>query len=104
MVDVKIIEKKEQPLFSRTRVKGVVGFDASTPSRADLRKKVSESMKAAQDNVAIPTLNTVFGEKKANFEAHIYNSPADLNKYEPAVVLTRHGLRPKKAKAEKAAK
>ena len=102
-MDLKIIEKKEQPLLKRTSVKGLVGFETSTPSRPELRKKVSEALKADEAKVALSSIRTVFGEKKAAFVANIYDSPQDLDRYESVVTLTRHGLRQKKVKAAKEA-
>lgn len=102
-MDLKIIEKNGQPLLKRTAVKGLVGFEASTPSRSELRKKVAEALKADEANVAIGSIRTAFGEKKAAFAANIYSSPQDLDKYESVVTLTRHGLRQKKVKAVKEA-
>lgn len=102
-MDLKIVEKKEQPLLKRTSVKGLVGFESSTPSRPELRKKVAEALKAVEANVVIGSIKTAFGEKKAAFVANIYSSPQDLDKYESVVALTRHGLRQKKVKAAKEA-
>ncbi len=102
-MDLKISEKKEQPLLKRTAVKGLVGFESSTPSRSELRKKVAEALKAAEANVAISSIRTAFGEKKAAFVANIYGSPQDLDRYESVVTLARHGLRQKKVRASKEA-
>jgi len=102
-LDLKIGEKKEQPLLKRTAVRGLVGFEASTPSRSELRKKVAEVLKADEAKVTISSIRTLFGEKKAAFVANIYSSPQDLDKYESVVTLTRHGLRQKKVKASKEA-
>jgi len=104
MLDVKVVEKTEQKLMSRTLIRGIVGFDAATPSRAEFRKKLSGDLKANEDTVAITSMSPVFGERKVNFEAHIYRSPKELNKFESVVTLTRHGLREKKAKAAKESK
>ncbi len=101
MLDIKIEQKKEQPLLSRVMLKGFVGFEKSTPSRSDFRKKLSEMLKEDEKKVAVSSISTLFGEKKASFEAHVYNSPADVEKFESVVVLARHGLREKKAKAAK---
>ena len=100
---MKIAEKKEQPLLKRTVVKGFVGFEASTPSRAELRKRVSDALKVDENKVAVCIIKTKFGEKRADFEAHIYASPEALDKSESVVVLRRHGLRAKKEKAAKQA-
>ncbi len=100
VLDIKITEKKAQVLLSRTKVHGIVGFEAATPSRPDLKKKVAEALKVAEQNVSVTLIDTAFGEKKAKFEAHVYSSPEDLKKFESSVVLARQGLKEKKAKAE----
>lgn len=103
-MEIKISEKKEQPLLSRTKIRGIVGFDSVTPSRAELRQKLSSSLKVDEGGVAVTSIRTGFGERKAVFEAHVYSSPEELMRTESIVVLRRLGLKPKKAKAAKEAK
>ncbi len=102
VLDIKVVEKRNQALLSRIVVKGVVGFESATPSRIELKKKIAEALKSGEENVSVTLIDTAFGEKKAKFEAHIYSSPADLKKFESEVVLTRQGLKEKKAKASEA--
>lgn len=101
-MEIKINEKTEQPLLSRTKVKGIAAFEAATASRQELRKKLADSLKTAESSIAVASIKPAFGERKAVFEAHIYKSAQDLEKFESVVVLARHGLREKKAKAGEA--
>ncbi len=101
-MELKIEQKKEQPLLSRTMLTGMVGFsEKTTPSRADLRKQIASAMKVEEGLVAVPLIKNKFGERVAKFQAHVYKNPADLEKFEASKVLVRHGLRQKKAKAAK---
>ena len=91
-------------MLARTKISGVIGFDSVTPSRADLRQKISASLKVDEGRVAIIAIRTGFGERKAMFEANVYSSPEELSKFESVVILRRLGLKQKKAKAAKEAK
>ena len=103
-MEMKISTKKEEPLLSRTTVEGFIGFESSTPKRAEVRKKVSEAMKVPEERVAVIDIQTVFGEKKANFKANVYASSSDLGKLESVVVQRRLGLLGKKVKVPKESK
>lgn len=101
-LDIQVSDKKNQPLLSRTAVKGYVGFEAVTPSRTQLKEKLAESLNADPATIAVKSIRTEFSKKKARFEAHIYDSAQNLEKNESTVVLRRIGVKPKKQSAGKA--
>ena len=88
-------------MLSRTKITGLVGFDATTPSRKDLRQKLAGTLKLEENKVAITLIKTAFGERKAKFEANVYDSIEDLSRFESVIVLRRLGMAPKKVKAAK---
>ena len=45
-MDIKITEKKEEPLLSRTALKLNVSFKGATPSNQELKKAIASSLKS----------------------------------------------------------
>jgi len=85
-----ISSKTEQPLLSRTELSSVISFDAATPSRADVRKKLAEALNSQESLIAVTTIATDFGSKSARVTAHVYNSKEDMTRFESKAVLNRH--------------
>ena len=100
-MDIKISEKVEKPLLSRIELTGEVHFDASTPSRAELRKKVAEALKVAEELVVIRVIDNCFGQKKAVFKANAYKTKGDLDRNESMIYLMKGVPREKKQKEAK---
>ncbi|MBI2664481.1 hypothetical protein HYX10_04020 [Candidatus Woesearchaeota archaeon] len=98
MLEIKISDKVEEPLLSRSAFRGLISFDAATPSRAEVRKKVAEALNADFSVVSITAISTRFGSKSAAIAAHVYKTKEDLEKFELKAVINRH-----KGKDEKAA-
>lgn len=89
-IEVKISQKLEQPLLARTRLEGTISFEAATPSRAELRKKLAEALGANEESVAVTLIKTDFGQKAAKVTAHVYKSKEALEKYEAIKIKGRH--------------
>ena len=89
-MEMKISNKVAQPLLSRTELVGTISFDAATPSRSDVRKKLAESLKSDESLIMVRDIATAFGSKSANITAHVYKSKEDLAKFESKTVLQRH--------------
>jgi len=99
-MEVKISSKTEQPLLSRTVLKGLISFDAETPSRSAVRKKLSEALKSEESLITITEIATAFGSRSANLTAHIYKSKEDIKKFESKTVLNRHLTKEEKEKVK----
>ncbi len=89
-MELKIENKTEQPLLSRSVLKGRISFDATTPSRAEIKKKLSEAIKADESLVQITMIRTDFGQKGADVTAHVYKKKEELEKYTSRRVKVRH--------------
>ena len=95
-LEIKISNKTEQPLLSRTQLDGILSFDSATPSRTEVTKKIAEAMKTDLAVVTVSSIDTDFGQKSAKVTAHIYKTKEDLAKYVSKTVQQRHA--PKKSK------
>lgn len=97
--NVAVSGKDEQPLLSRSVLKGVVAYDSAPPSFVELRKHLAESMKLDESLIVVKSLRHVFGARKSSLEAHIYKSKGAVDLYASKVVLVRNKPRVKKASA-----
>lgn len=102
-MDVKIISKTEKPLLERTEIIGEVGFEAVTPSRADVRKKLASALNVAEDLIVVTHITPIFGERKSKLAVNIYKKKEDLQKCEDPVAKRRN-FPPADAKAKKETK
>ena len=103
-MEVKLDKKTEKPLLSRTELEGVISFDASTPSRAEVRKKLADALKTDETLIAVKTIATSYGERSAKLSANIYKTKEDLEKFESKFIRSRHLSKEEKAKLKEAAK
>ncbi len=102
-IQLKITNKTEKPLLSRTEVAGEIGYDAATPSRAELGRLIAEAVKASPELTVVKSITPIFGERKSKITAHIYKNAEDVKKYESAVVLKRNESSGKKGGKKEAA-
>lgn len=82
-MELKIIDKKEQPLLSRTEIVAEAVFDAATPSKQDIKSKIASLVKSNENLVVVRHIYTEFGAKKAKILAYSYINDAELKKIEP---------------------
>ncbi len=93
-MELKLIEKKETPLLSRTDIKGEITFTGKTPSNDEVTKKLSTDLKVDAATIAVKHIYTSFGSTRAKVIAHVYKTADDKTKIEPKIKV-------KKAKEEK---
>jgi len=82
-VDLKIKEKKEEPLLSRVKLTGEIAFEAATPSCEEVKKKISSSLSCDEKLIVIRNIYTKFGMKKGDLLAYVYNDEKSMKKIEP---------------------
>ena len=73
-MNLKITQKTEEPLLSRTRIEGTVDFDQATPSSSEIQATISKSVGKDAKLVAIEKIQTEFGLKHATVLAFVYDS------------------------------
>ena len=64
--------------------------EASTPSRADVRRDIAVLMRTEPDNVYVCVLNTKAGTRMVTGVAHVYDSAAAALAVEPKYIVTRN--------------
>ncbi len=99
--NVEVSEKIEQPLMSRSLLKGTIVYDAAPPSFVELRKHLAASLKADEGVIVVESLRPVFGARKSLMAAHFYKSKDAVSSFASKVVLSRNKPRVKKAAAAK---
>lgn len=85
-------------------MQGVISFESSTPSRLEVRKKLSEALKADESLIMVKEIATSFGEKSAKVTAHVYKTKEDAAKFEPKPIMNRHLSKEDKVKLKEARK
>ena len=97
-MNIRILEKKEAPLFSRMEVKAQLKFSGATPSTKEITKALAKNLSADEKTIVIREISTKFGFREAKAIAHIYKKEEDMNLIEPA-----HFFKSEKAKEKKEA-
>ena len=95
-MELKIINKKEDPLLSRTIVESEIVFEKATPSRAEIKSNLSKNLGKDEKLIVVKGIHTLYGLKKAKNIAYIYENEEFLKRIE---VKTKKGAK-KKAPAE----
>jgi len=91
-----------------TRINKVVGrkelsfriVEASTPSRADVRREISVLMRTDLENVYVRELNTQSGTRQTTGRAHVYDDAKVALLSEPKYIITRNKGKEVTPKAE----
>ena len=84
-MQINIIEKKPEPLLSRTMVKANIEFDKATPSYQEMTPLIANQLKSDEKLVAIKHVYTAFGNKKAEIIAYVYSDENKKQFIEPKV-------------------
>jgi len=64
--------------------------EASTPSRADVRREIAVLMRTELDNVYVRALETKAGTRVTNGVAHVYNDASTALLVEPKYIIIRN--------------
>ncbi|MCD6275701.1 MAG: 30S ribosomal protein S24e [Thermoplasmata archaeon] len=96
-MELKIIEKRENPLLHRLEVQfEVVHIKDKTPTREDVRNLLAANLNAEKNRVVLERMHTSFGAPVTRGFAKIYESVEHALKTEPEYVLLRNKLIEKK--------
>ena len=79
-MELKISQKKEEPLLSRTRLEGEVMFDKATPSTKEVKSSVAKSLGKDESLVDIDGIYNQYGQKKAKVVCYAYENKDVLKK------------------------
>jgi len=81
MMELKILEEKNNDLFDRREIKSVVEAEI-TPSRKEILDVLAEKYKVPRENIKIKGIRGKFGSKTFAVEANIYSSKETREKVE----------------------
>jgi ribosomal protein S24E len=82
-VDIKVIEKKEEPLLSRTKIIAELFFKGATPSKQEFKKKLASTLKQDENLIVVNKIIQNFGSGRSESIAYIYQNKQDMDKIEP---------------------
>ena len=96
-MELKILEKKENPLLHRIEIKFEVSHPKSkTPTRDEVRNLLAANLNADKSRVILNDMHTPFGSPVTRGFAKIYDSVENAKKIEPDYILIRNKLIEKK--------
>ena len=97
---VKIVSKKENPLFKRKEVKfTVVHSQSKTPERLDIKRLLASELQVSDKLVFIKRMDTMTGTNTTVGEANAYETEAQAKLIEPKYITKRNSP-PEKPKEE----
>jgi ribosomal protein S24E len=102
-MELKLIEKKDNTLLSRTEITLEGIKEAITPSYDSLKKKIAEQFSADASLIAIRHIYPQFGTTKFKVVAYIYADKNSMENLEQAAAKEEKPKAEKPAKAEQAA-
>jgi ribosomal protein S24E len=91
-MQLKIINKKDDPLLSRCRVESEISFEKSTPPEEEIKDELAKALGKDKKLIVLKHVYNEYGLKKANGMAYVYENEESLKRIE----------RQKKAKKAKA--
>lgn len=98
-MELKIIDKKEEPLLSRTRVKAEITFEKITPSREEIKSRLVKDLGKDEKLIVVKGIYTYLGSKKAKNLSYVYENEESLESIEPRV-KKKAGEKKEEGKAE----
>ncbi len=79
---MKILEKKPNPLLSRTEIKAEIEYTGATPSNNDVKNELAKQLSADVNLVVVKQILPIFGLRKSTVNAYLYDSKEALMKIE----------------------
>ncbi|MHA2233909.1 MAG: 30S ribosomal protein S24e [Candidatus Thorarchaeota archaeon] len=96
---IEILKERENKPLARKEIDFKVDHaGAGTPSRADIRTKISAQFDADKESVIIKSLDTKFGAGITNGTARIYSETDQMKRIELDHIVARHKSEEKKEK------
>ena len=79
-MELKILNKKEEPLLSRTRMEAEVIFENATPSGKEVKSNLAKKIGTDEKLIDVKSIYTVFGLKKAKILFYAYENEEILKR------------------------
>lgn len=103
-MEIEVTKQIDAPLLSRKRVSAFVEFEATTPSRLELKFALGTQLKVDPDLVIIKHIYQRFGARRAKIIAHVYNKKDLLDQLESKGLVAKHYKKVSEEKKEEPAK
>ena len=81
-MELKIINKNEEPLLARTKVEADVIFEKATPSREEIKNKLATDLGKDKKLIVVKAIYTIRGLKKATNLSYVYENEEALKRIE----------------------
>jgi ribosomal protein S24E len=103
-MEVKIANKTENSLLGRIEVTGIVDFEGTTPSNAQVAESLAKEFKTDIAQVVMKKVYTKFSQQEADFLAFVYKSEEERMKVERVTKHMKKKIEEARKKAEEEAK
>lgn len=77
-MDLKITEKRENPIFNRVEIRFTAEFDSGTPSRKEVRELLAGKLGAEAELIVIDKMVQEFGKREVKGYAKAYRSKKSM--------------------------
>ncbi|HZD43974.1 MAG TPA: 30S ribosomal protein S24e [Methanomicrobiales archaeon] len=94
-MDFEITSDTRNELLDRREIQFILTYTGATPSRIQVREKISATLNLNEKLVVLDSLKTEFGKMELQGMARIYGSEESMKRTEPEYLLARGT--PKKA-------
>ena len=81
-MQLKIVNKKEDPLLSRTKVESEIIFEKVTPSREEIKNELVKVLGKDEKLIVVKGIFTSYGLKKAKNLSYVYENEESLKRIE----------------------
>ena len=81
-MQLKIVNKKEDPLLSRTKVESEIIFEKATPSREEIKNELVKVLGKDEKLIVIKGIYTSYGLRKAKNLSYVYENEESLKRIE----------------------
>ena len=81
-MELNIINKKQDPLFSRIKVESEIIFEKGTPSIAEVKSKLGKDFGKDEKLIVVKGIYTQYGLKKAKNLSYVYENEEALKRIE----------------------
>ncbi|MDI6902451.1 MAG: 30S ribosomal protein S24e [Methanocellales archaeon] len=89
-MEIKVIEKRTNPLLKRWEIRFKVSHEGATPSREEVKNKLAAMLNAKKELVIIERMRSEYGKRETYGYAKIYKSERRAREIERAHIIQRN--------------
>ncbi|MDW8092105.1 MAG: hypothetical protein RMJ06_00230 [Nitrososphaerota archaeon] len=99
--EVRVIEKRRNPLLKRDEYLLQIDHRGGTPSRVELFEALSKRLGVPRERSVIAKIDTHYGANSSSVILRVYDDQHYLNSIEPHHIRKRNSVSPDKAEVKK---